>query len=276
MYDIQIVINGVTLRMNHDAGYDIATIGGLTGTSARLNTVQSNTGIGEMYTNGTVGGISLPVRGKILDGQTDKKQSLIDTVVPLGQGQLTLYTKSTSTGREIPYRSIEVVVKETPTITQEYHSKFTFTLYAPKPVWRAATAEGIILQGHAGNAMEVKVNGQVAADFSMRASVTSGKLKDFTLYADYPNAIYGKWLYIDFRKFNADGVSPGAEIDMKRTNGKLRLTIDGVNANQCIWSQSGLDRLDVGTNSMLLRTDADASAKLEYYPSYVGVVYDGV
>ena len=105
MYDIQLEINGKNLRMNPGSGYYISTISGLTGVTANLELSQSNSGIGESFSGGSVKGISLQVKGKILDGQTDKQQALLDTVVPLGTGTLSLYEKeSEESGRAKPYR----------------------------------------------------------------------------------------------------------------------------------------------------------------------------
>ena len=88
--------------------------------------------------------------------------------------------------------------------------------------------------------------------------------------------VYGKSLYVNFRKWNADGVSNTDKILIKQTNGRLSMTINGVNANKCIWTQSGMTRLDVGTHQMLYAADAASTATLEFSPSYIGVVYNGV
>ena len=278
MYDIQLEINGKKLRMNPGSGYYISTISGLTGVTANLELSQSNSGIGESFSGGSVKGISLQVKGKILDGQTDKKQALLDTVVPLGTGTLSLYEKSDEIGgRAKPYRVIDIVVKSTPTITQENNSKFVFTLYAPSPAWREATVKTVGLDGFANAPTEVTVAGQVPADYTLKIAVTTAtKLKEFTLYQDFPDAVYGKYLYVDFRKWNADGVSNTDKILIKQTNGRLSMTINGVNANKCIWTQSGMTRLDVGTHQILFRADAASTATLEFAPSYIGVVYNGV
>lgn len=278
MYDIQLEINGKKLRMNSNSGYYISTISGLTGVTANLELSQSNSGIGESFIGGSVKGISLQVKGKILDGQTDKKQALLDTVVPLGTGTLSLYEKSGGiSGKAKPYRVIDVVVKSTPTITQERNSKFVFTLYAPSPAWRELTAKTVGLDGLASAPTAVTVAGQVPADYTLKISVTTAtKLKEFTLYQDFPDAVYGKYLYVDFRKWNADGLSRTDKILIKQTNGRLSMTINGVNANKCIWTQSGLTRLDVGTHKMLFRAAAASTATLEFAPSYIGVVYNGV
>lgn len=278
MYDIQLEINGKKLRMNSNSGYYISTISGLTGVTANLELSQSNSGIGESFSGGSVKGISLQVKGKILDGQTDKKQALLDTVVPLGTGTLSLYEKSGGiSGKAKPYRVIDVVVKSTPTITQERNSKFVFTLYAPSPAWRESTAKTVGLDGLASAPTAVTVAGQVPADYTLKISVTTAtKLKEFTLYQDFPDAVYGKYLYVDFRKWNADGLSRTDKILIKQTNGRLSMTINGVNANKCIWTQSGLTRLDVGTHKMLFRAAAASTATLEFAPSYIGVVYNGV
>lgn len=278
MYDIQLEINGKKLRMNPGSGYYISTISGLTGVTANLELSQSNSGIGESFSGGSIKGISLQVKGKILDGQTDKKQALLDTVVPLGTGTLSLYEKSDEIGgRAEPYRVTDIVVKSTPTITQEDNSKFVFTLYAPSPAWREATVKTVGLDGFASAPTAVTVAGQVPADYTLKISVTTAtKLKEFTLYQDFPDAVYGKYLYVDFRKWNADGVSNTDKILIKQTNGRLSMTINGVNANKCIWTQSGMTRLDVGTHQILFRADAASTAILEFAPSYIGVVYNGV
>lgn len=278
MYDIQLEINGKKLRMNPGSGYYISTISGLTGVTANLELSQSNSGIGESFSGGSIKGISLQVKGKILDGQTDKKQALLDTVVPLGTGTLSLYEKSDEIGgRAKPYRVTDIVVKSTPTITQENNSKFVFTLYAPSPAWREATVKTVGLDGFANAPTEVTVAGQVPADYTLKISVTTAtNLKEFTLYQDFPDAVYGKYLYVDFRKWNANGVSNTDKILIKQTNGRLSMTINGVNANKCIWTQSGMTRLDVGTHQILFRADAASTATLEFAPSYIGVVYNGV
>lgn len=278
MYDIQLEINGKKLRMNSGSGYYISTISGLTGVTANLELSQSNSGIGESLSGGSIKGISLQVKGKILDGQTDKKQALLDTVVPLGTGTLSLYEKSDEIGgRAEPYRVTDIVVKSTPTITQENNSKFVFTLYAPSPAWREATVKTVGLDGFASAPTEVTVAGQVPADYTLKIAVTTAtKLKEFSLYQDFPDLVYGKSLYVNFRKWNADGVSNTDKILIRQTNGRLSMTINGVNANKCIWTQSGMTRLDVGTHQMLFRADAASTATLEFAPSYIGVVYNGV
>lgn len=278
MYDIQLEINGKKLRMNPRSGYYISTISGLTGVTANLELSQSNSVIGESFSGGSIKGISLQVKGKILDGQTDKKQALLDTVVPLGTGTLSLYEKSDEiSGRAKPYRVTNIVVKSTPTITQERNSKFVFTLYAPSPAWREATVKTVGLDGLASAPTAVTVAGQVPADYTLKISVTTiTKLKEFTLYQDWPDAVYGKFLYVNFRKWNADGVSNTDKILIKQTNGRASMTINGVNANKCVWTQSGLTRLDVGTHKMLFRAAAASTATLEFAPSYIGVVYNGV
>ena len=278
MYDIQLEINGKELRMNPGSGYYISTISGLTGVTANLELSQSNSGIGESFSGGSIKGISLQVKGKILDGQTDKKQALLDTVVPLGTGTISLYEKSDEIGgRAKPYRVTDIVVKSTPTITQERNSKFVFTLYAPSPAWREATVKTVSLDGFASAPTEVTVAGQVPADYTLKISVTTAtKMKEFSLYQDWPDLVYGKSLYVNFRKWNADGVSNTDKILIKQTNGRFSMTINGVNANKCIWTQSGMTRLDVGTHQMLFSADAASTATLEFSPSYIGVVYNGV
>ena len=277
MYYVKLTINGNQLYCTRGNGIDILTISGLTGTSARLNTVQSNLYLGEDYTNGTVGGITLDVKGVILDGNTVRKQALLDTVVPLGEGSLAIYKLDTQLSRWVAYRTIDVVVKSTPVISQEKHSKFSFSLYAPKPIWKAASAEAIALTG--GTASEVTIEGQTNADYSVNISVVTGYLKDLTIsFGSMPNPSVNadKYLYCDFRKYNADGVASGTAIEISRVKGKLILTIGGVKHNECIYAQSTLDSLTVGTHGFYISSDATITARITYYPSYVGVLVDGV
>ena len=277
MYDILLTINGNSLAMNRENGIDISTISGLTGTSAKLNTAQSNLYLGEDYTNGTVSGIVMNIKGVILDGDTAKKQALLDTVMPLGEGTLTVYKKPSVGSRPAAYRTIDVVVRETPTITQEKHSKFSFTLYAPKPIWKAPTGTGITISGTGQQSQEVTIAGQTAADYELIISVVSGSLKDYTLYfGEGATPVTGKYMYLNFRKYNADGVSSGTAIKLSRVKGKLLLTIGGAKHNECIYAQSTLEAIDIGTHTFLSSTDASTITAIRYYPSYVGVLVDGV
>lgn len=275
MYYCKLTINGTTLYLTHGNGIDISTISGLTGTSARLNTAQSSIYFGEDYTNGTVSGITLDIKGVILDGNTAKKQALLNTVVPLGEGSLAIYKLDADTSRWAAYRTIDVVVKTTPVITQEKHSKFSFSLYAPKPIWKAASAEAIVLTEYSATA--VTIDGQTNADYGVNISIVSGSLKDMSIYfGDMPTPMLGKYLYCNFRKYNADGVASGKPIAISRVKGKLILTIDGVKHNECIYAQSTLDSLSVGTHGIQISADATITARVTYYPSYVGVLVDGV
>ena len=279
MYDISLSINGVTLAMNHGAGYDIFTISGLTGTTGKLNTAMSNLSLGEDYTYGTVSGITLNVRGVILDGNTEKKQALLNTVLPLGEGTLSIYTTPSSGDRPSLYRTIDVVVKETPTISQEKHSKFSFSLYAPKPIWKAPAAEAIVLTNtvSGGNTVEVTIAGQTKADFSLQIGVQANGLKDYSIYfGDAQTYILGKYIYLNFRKYDEDGVASGSTVKLFRDKGKITLTIDNVKHNECIYALSTLDALDIGTHTFHMDADANNLTRVIYYPSYIGVLVDGV
>lgn len=278
MYDIELQINGQSLRMNHGTGYDITTISGLTGTSARLDTARSNIYLGEDYVGGTVGGVPIGVKGLVLDGSTEKKQALLDTVLPLGEGTLTIYRTASAGSRPAVYRTIDVIVKETPAVVQTRHSKFSFSLYAPKPIWKAPAASAIVLAGQGEDrAVEVVIEGQTAADYELHVSIVSGYLKDMTLYfGPTSSPMTGESVYCDFRKYDADGVTSGTSVQLSRVKGKMTLLIGGVKHNECIWSQSSLSSLDVGTHAFLLATDCATIGRVIYYPSYVGVLVDGV
>lgn len=281
MYDILLDINGVQLRMNRTTGYIISTISGLTGTSAHLETAQNTSNFGEAYIDGSVEGITLQILGKVEGSDTDKakRQKLLDTVLPLGRGSLTLYEKNTVTSRLQPYRVIDVVVKETPTLSTatDKDVPFSFELYAPRPVWKQADEISIELQGTATEPTTVKVAGQAPAEYDLEVKVASNvTIQRFTLYEDWTNLSTCRYLYVDFTKYRESGVTARDTIRIKHIDGRLTCTINGENANRCIYSQSRLDMLAVGAWQMQIKAGGNSKFMLKYYPSYVGVVYDGV
>jgi hypothetical protein len=272
MYTISLYINGSTLLMDYEHGYLINTITGLTGLSGRLNTVQNAVSIGEAYVAGTVGGLTLTVTGMILDANKTAKQNLLDEVVPLGTGKLTIY-RSASEGVRRPsaYRTIDVVVQTTPTITQEKHAKFSFQLYAPYPVWKAQTPSAIAFTAN-GTSNSITVAGQADAEFSLDLSPAAGTpitTAAFIMDAGTANA---KYLQFDFTKYNASGTTETVTVRVGNGAMVATLAVAGTNITYCIDPHSTLLTLPAGSHTIMATAAGNPVARFAYYPSYVGVI----
>lgn len=271
MYIATLNINNRRLSLSLNQGYIISTIEGLTGTKARVESVQASNGIGEAATGGSISGQNITIRGKILDHNISAKQALLDTAIPLGEGTLTLYNIVYTPGqRPSPYRSIDVIVKGSPTIEQKKHAKFVLSLYAPSPVWYSTDTQTITLR----NTIETTFsnNGHYPADYTMKLNVRN-PVKDMSLYVDgmLPTSPF---LYINYRKINPNGVT--GTISFGRKNGKIYLTVGEVNAIQCLSTDSTLWALPVGTHSIRLQADSDATGDISFAEGFAGVILSGI
>lgn len=291
MYHIKLTFGSTALDMYHGTGYDIATIDGLGGVTAKLNTVQNNTGYGEIFTNGTVAGTRITVKGYILDGNNTKREALMDTLTPLRQGVLTLYNVDAGDqSRDTAYRQIDIVVMQTPTVTQEKHCKFAFVLYAPNPTWRETSYVTV------GNSttMPATIKGTVDADYTMNIVLNAGvHMAEFLLYCDQGSADR-QYLYLDFRRLAAGYISGGTSISTSiafgRRNGRLFITstTGGTTTNiiSVMNSNSDLFKLPIGSHSFTVYAkDENANYLtpgtafvwgLVYYPAYTGVALSGI
>lgn len=271
MYTISLYINGSTLLMDYEHGYLIKTITGLTGLSGRLNTVQNAVSIGEAYVAGTVGGLTLTVTGKILDANNTAKQNLLDEVVPLGTGTLTIYRSASEGARPAAYRTIDVVVQATPTITQEKHAKFSFQLYAPYPVWKAQTASAIAFAAN-GESVSITVAGQADAEFSLDLSPAAGTpitTAAFIMDAGTANA---KYLQFDFTKYNASGITETVRVSVGNGAMVATIVVAGTDITYCIDPHSTMLTLPAGSHTIMATAAGSPVARFAYYPSYVGVI----
>lgn len=271
MYTISLEINGNTLLMDYDHGYLINTITGLTGLSGRLNTVQNAVSIGEAYVAGTVGGLPITITGKILDANNTAKQNLLNEVVPLGTGTLTVYRSASEGTRPAAYRTIDVVVQATPTITQDKHAKFSFQLYAPYPVWKAQTASAIAFAAN-GASNSITVLGQADAEFTLELSPAAGTpitTAGFMLDVGTANA---KYLQFDFTKYAASGITETVKVSVG--NGAMVATLGtaATNITYCIDPHSTMLTLPAGSHTIMATAAGNALARFAYYPSYVGVI----
>lgn len=278
MYYITLTVGDETLILDHGHGYDISTIDGLTGVTARLDTVQSNTDLGVAVQSGSVGGQKLVVRGYILDHNVEAKQALLSLLKPMARGTLVVYNLPYGEARQpTPYRQTDFVVQTTPKITQEKHAKFSFELFQPNPTWRAMEATTIALRTDM-TPVTVTVDGEAKADFYWITQITS-PITHLTISVTASDLRRGI-LAFDFSTLDPDGVT--GTVQVRRENGKLKATIGTTDMMPYLTlSHYMLDGLYPGENTItamaaLNGTGVDRPTLMRYYPSYVGVVLSGI
>jgi len=283
MYYITLTVGDETLILDHEHGYDISTIDGLTGVTARLDTVQSNTNLGVAVQSGSVGGQKLVVRGYILDHNVAAKQALLSLLKPMAKGVITVYNLPTATSRLTPYRQTDFVVQTTPKITQTKHSKFSFELFQPNPTWRAMEASRIVLSTNTYfDPVTATVDGETKADYDWTV-YANAPIKTLTLDVRTSVAAdempYRGVLSFDFASLDPDGVT--GNIHVWRKNGKLKATLGDTDIIPYLaLSHYMLDGLREGeTEFRALASNGspvECVSMLTYYPSYVGVVLSGI
>lgn len=271
MYEALFTSNEVNVgAINLDAAHGIyvSRITGLTATSASLSTSARSIGAGETLRGVTIKGKPITIEGYILDGDTKTKNDMLSVILPGTTGVLRVAGASKTTPPAKKYYEIDVVVKESPTISQEKHSKFTFQLYAPVPYWR--DADIVEVRGFvSGTQKAVLYSGDVETDFALTVEHSMAPMN--TLEFEW----YGK-VRLDF-----DTPVPSRNvISYKRlANGRISLTIDGVEHNEYIdldattmWTVPPHPPLFAtltvtgGQNLTLLTT------KLEYYNRYASIM----
>lgn len=281
MYTIKLTLNGTDMMIDHSHGYEIKTITGLNGLSSKISTVQSRTGVGEAFDFGTLSGINIRVDGYILDNNTTAKEALRSHVLPLAEGTLTVYSLLNTEGahRLAPYRKIGVVVKTAPTISAERHSKFSFTLYAPKPVFEEITPTRIILTANADEPASINVAGETDCEFTLTLrSAFYTFPTQLILYLDGTNT-GNKSFELDFLSDPdySTWVSNPPNIAIYRDTGdKLHVTINGVERMDLMAPYSDFLMLPKGTHTIQMdMPGGSGNAFFEYTPVYYGVVING-
>lgn len=277
MYYAILTINGKSINCAPDYagnGCYIKTITGLTGVTSKLQTAQHATGYGEAYTGATVSGQTIRIDGYILNDDTMgrlMRKALIDGIIPKGTGTLTLYHVVNSDNQT--ELSIDVVVSQTPTITQEKRAKFSFTLYAPRPVWYASSASAVTVQQ--GTTENINVIGQVDADYTAQIVSLTETLTSITLTLD-GGTRNAKSISLDLTKYSPGGVASGNFIYIRRVDGRLRVQVNTSDAMRALDVTSTFWYLPVGTHTLELITNANsAAATVAYKAGYAGVIVSG-
>lgn len=268
MYKAKLTINDVDFDFGNENGVYISTIEGLTGISANIETSLNSIGIGEALTGGTIAGLNIVIRGLMLDNNTTQRTALQNCAVPLGTGVLTIYDKPSNTW--IEYRKIDVVVKNAPEFSQEKHSKFSLTLFAPVPVFTEPADRFVFITS---SETPITIEGQVAADYRFRLTATRAGITTYQLIID-ADTVSEKKLLLDFSLFNAAGLAINSVVEFARKDGVLSLTVNGEDATQCIDIDSTLWVLPLGTHT-IKHAPPYMIGDLHWYNSYTGVILSG-
>lgn len=285
MYNIRIDIgeNSVTLMPTY--GYYVAHIDGLTGISANFNTVKAVDGYGESITGKTIPSKSLVITGVILDGNTTAKQNLLNVVKAGAEGVITIYKTKQLAARPVPYRRAKIFVKQSPVITQEKHSKFSFTLTMPNPYWEDVTEQSIPIHS-VNDFATATVSGDVPPALSLQFTLGTAAWYVSIYCASVIYTEMDNYFMFDFTRLGLtiddypDGLPANTVIKMWWDNGRLRATAtyngSTVDIVRCVYTASKLWKLPLGSAKGYYTLNNLTNATLKYRPLYTGVLVDGV
>lgn len=281
MYSIQLTIGDDSLILDYAHGCIISTIDGLTGVTAKLTTVQSSTNLGVAVQKSSVSGQTLTVRGYILDHNVEAKRALLSFLKPAAEGTITVNNLPVDgAGRVTPYRWTEFVVKTTPKITQEKHAKFSFELFQPNPTWRAMDDVRVTVSTDPFSPVTATVDGEAGADFEWYVYAIA-PINNLSLIVTTPDLWHGVLAFTNLQKIDPNGVQ--GTIYIRRENGRLKATIGNTSILKCLalspYLLTALPPGECEFKGMATNTsgaNVECVTMLTYYPSYVGVVLDGI
>lgn len=281
MYNLRYIPeNGAEIILTRDYGYLVNTVDGATGHAVTVTTAQGYGQIGDTVQGMSTAGQLLTITGRVPKRNTAAKRALLRAFLPLSSGRLIWEDKY----------YIDVVVRDSPTVSQEKHSSFMLALYAPYPYWRRLTESYYELGGLTGefrfpinyatphrfgtSTTETQFNavnnGDSAAQFAMTILAGDSDLTNFAV--TNVNTL---------RSLRFSGTLPAGDcLEMYRTSGQLYLRINGeTDAFDLLDDTSDLFELDAGDNVLLFTADSGAeTAKVAvtFNEAYVGVLADGV
>lgn len=280
MYRLRYVsADGKELCLDYDHGYIVNTVDGATGRSVTLQTAQGFEQIGDTVTSQSIEGQLLTIDGRIPLQNTSAKKNMLKIFQPLTSGRL--YWEDSY--------FMDVYIKDSPEISQERHSTFLLSLYAPYPYWQKANQSRYELGGLTAEFMfpinyatphrfgtstiETQFNAYNAGDCSssFKLSITAGE-SDLTNFA-VTDVNTNKAI-----KFIGT-LTAGERLEMYRDNGQLYIKVNGVDSFDMLDDTSDLYSLSSGDNVLLFTAEsgaATAKVSITFNESYVGVLASGV
>lgn len=281
MYKLRYTANGgEEIVLDFDHGYIINTVEGATGRTVDVQTAQGFEQIGETVTGMSLGGQLLTINGRIPMQNTSAKRAMLRIFQPLSSGRLYWENKY----------YIDVVVRDSPQISQERHSTFLLALYAPYPYWQKANQSRYELGGLTAEFM-FPINyatphrfGSTTIETQFNAYNAGDCAASFTLTITAGEAALTNFAVTDVNTQKAikfiGTLDAGKRIVMYRENGQLYIKIDGTtDAFDMLDDTSDLYSLAAGDNVLLFTADSGASSakvSITFNESYVGVLADGV
>lgn len=281
MYKLKYVSNeGGEIYLDLDRGYIINTVDGATGRSVTLQTAQGFEQIGDTVTAQSVGGQLITINGRIPLQNTSAKRAMLKLLRPLTNGRLVWEDKY----------YIDVYVQDSPTISQERHSTFLFSLYAPFPFWQKVAQSRYELGGltplfsfpinfatphkFGETTIETQFNaynaGDCAASFALTITAGDSELTNFAV-TDVNTQKSIKFI---------GTLGAGERLEMYRVNGQLYLKRNATeDAFDLLDDTSDLYSLTVGDNVLLFTADSGASTakvSITFNEAFVGVLANGV
>lgn len=268
-YKVSLTIGNETINMyplgQQGSGYPailVATIDGWTGMEANISKSATMNGIGETVTAKTIGGRTMQFKGYILDGndqtQFAAKLNMLRLLQPNTAVTVTFTPLNTVAAQGVVTLTGDAIVKASPTITQEKHSRFVFDLYFPFPYLRTAVSESIELTENLNASVSTIAKTEAPTPYTFTGTVKSGgKLKEFTLYGSGGNIS----IRCDLSKIVSTGYLSGGDQFMLTCDydkASLDIVASGNTArssnNQCIDLTSTFWLLPVGATGFRVET----------------------
>ena len=280
MYNLRYVpTNGADIILTRDYGYLINTVEGVTGHAVTVTTAQGYGQIGDTVQGMSTAGQLLTITGRVPKQNTAAKRALLRTFLPLSSGRLIWEEKY----------YIDVVVHDSPAISQEKHSTFMFALYAPYPYWRRL-AESYYELGGMSAEFRFPINyatphrfGTSTAETQFNAINNGDSAAQFALSiragdSDLVNFAITNVNTLKSLKF-IGAIPAGETLEMYRESGQLYIRQNGADAFDLLDDTSDLFELDAGDNVLLFTADSGAATAkviVTFHEPYVGVLANGV
>ena len=275
--------DGLVYAFDSDMGIFVSTVSGLTGHAVTISTSQGFNQIGETVTGTAIKGQSITINGIVLDQNTVMKTKMLNAFAPNTHG--TLYINGGQYW-------LDVYTQTSPTVTQEKHSRFSLSLFAPFPFWQSKN-QSIFAFGSVLPMFSFPVNYSVPHQFAQRDQSLFVNLDNrgdtevsFALDVVCTAAVSSiTFTHTQtFEKLELIGeFKLGDRFKMYRENGILRATLERggemLDAFYLINEDSNLFSIGVGDN--VISIDADPSpdyvqASFSFYNAYAGVLSSGV
>lgn len=254
--------------MNPDHGVLVNTIKGLTSLAANIAVSARSDGYGEVVYGDSIKGRTMTIEGVIPDNNKAKKNEMLVAMPPAKKGWIRMYTASFQNPPQKLGLDLDCIIKEAPEISQDTHSKFSVTIYAPNPYWRKG-ARTTVSSFTSGTGKAVVNAGNVKTEYTLTFR-TNGSCTSLVL------SFKGQDLTLNFDP----ALTANTEVVFgRKETGRVYLTIGGVEHNECIdLAETDLWFLPPNTTSEDLATITVSgtgaslrSSSLKFYERYSGV-----